>query len=184
MKIRLYKTQHLTLLIALLLLFACSGDSLPTHWDGSWERRINVPKGMPGSCYDEVLQIEGRKWHLTATIYSTFECKKAFLELGFTADIDEVLIKKGSHDNNVTLKLRDIRMTSMRDVATSAVVELSEKSVALQSAKYVPEKWQQVEQTLLFSNDRKRMSAKLFLPTAALATPAQVNSQALIPFKR
>lgn len=174
----------LSIIFSFLLFNGCSSDSPLSHWDGEWKRRVQVPSGMPGRCYDEKLHIQGRQWVLIATIHSTFECNQPFLELGFAADIEEVLIKKDSKENNVTLKLSDIHLTSMIDVATKKPERLSEDGVIAISDKYVPFKWQQADQNLLFNLKRNAMSAPLFLPVASVAIPDLIKKKPMIRFRR
>ncbi|NRB42404.1 MAG: hypothetical protein HRU20_28700 [Pseudomonadales bacterium] len=168
----------------LLSVSACQKATVISHWDGHWERRVNVPKGQPGRCYDETLNIVKRQWVLTAVIHSTYECNYPFLELGFSGEIDEVLIKKHSDDNNVTLMIKDIHLISMVDITAKTRVVLSEQAVDSLTNRYVPEKWQSFNQSLVFNKNRSTMASSVFQPAASVAIPQLLDKNAMINYHR
>ena len=179
-----YRLKLLFIFFVSLQIIGCEGEVASSHWEGQWERRVNVPSGQPGRCYDEVLEIDRRKWSVTATIHSTYECNQPFLELGFAGHIDEVLIRNGTDERDVTLVISDIHMTSMADITSSQRESLSNSSVQRLSDKYVPQKWQAFQQQLKFDGEYKTMSAPLFQPATAVAIPALLNKKSTVRFKR
>lgn len=180
------RNRVIKLLIFLLLpgLIACQNNDYELFWDGQWKRRIMVPEGVQGRCFDEVLSIDKKIWQLTAVIHSTYECDQPFLELAFEGLLEEVLVKKGSDDSQITFHVEAIHLTQMIDLSASLRTPLSKESVERLSLKYVPEKWQSFHQQVFFSKDKQRMSSALFLPSLMVATPNYPKTASYIAFQR
>lgn len=179
--------KHLIGLIALLsiiLLSGCGNSDIENFWDGQWSRRIQVPKGMQGRCYDEILLINKRQWRLQATVHSTFQCDQPFLEMVFIGEIDEILIKKKTEHRNMSFQVTGIHLHSMADIAKDSRVYLPEQAVAALSMKYVPEKWQVFSQKVLFNTNKTQMKSSLFKAAEMLAIPSAITIDRRIDYIR
>src|SRR5690606_8648782 len=104
-------------LIGLLMLSACSREEVARHWEGQWQRTIHVPRGIQGRCVDEELTIDKKMWRLKATIYPTFQCSQAYLELTYSGNLEQVEIKKGTDKRQMVLVVERINLTEMVDIS-------------------------------------------------------------------
>jgi len=161
---------------SILLLAACDSRPPLSHWDGKWERRISVPKGVQGRCIDERLTVEKKSWTLIAVVHSSYDCNQPFLELGYQGVLREVAIKKDTGDNELFLNVTKIQLVSLADLGVNGRRPLSPKSVEALSAKYVPESNQAFQQHLQFSSDRLSMASNIFQPLLGVAIPTYPDS--------
>lgn len=171
-------------ILTLLLLSGCGGEKLERHWDGQWQRTITVPKGVQGRCVDEQLLIDKKTWRLKATLYPTFQCSQAYLELVYQGTLEQVAVKNDSDARQLELLISDIHLVEMVDILGEERTALKGSALKTLDADYVPEQYRVFRQKAVLGKDYHTLRSDLYWPLIQLAISEYPNKNAQITYKR
>lgn len=171
-------------LMMLLLLTACSGDEVERLWEGQWQRTINVPRGIQGRCVDEELTVNKKSWQLKATIYPTFQCSQAYLELTYRGSLEQVEIKNGSDNRQLVLVVEQINLVEMVDISGEERSVLKGAALRALDEQYVPQSHRSFRQKVVLGADAQSLRSDIYWPLLQLAISEYPDVNAQLTYKR
>ena len=171
-------------LIVMLMLTACRQDEVVKLWEGQWQRTIHVPRGIQGRCVDEELTIDKKTWRLKATIYPTFQCSQAYLELTYSGNLEQIEIKNGTDNRQMVLVVGQISLTEMVDISGDERSVLSGAGLRALDAQYIPASHRSFRQKVLLGGDHQTLRSDIYWPLLNLAISEYPNIHAQLTYKR
>lgn len=177
MKALALKILSFAAISAVFLFTACNKkEPVDAVWQGQWQRTVHVPKNVQGRCFDEYLSIKGKQWQLKAVLHATYECDSPYLELSYQGVLQQVLIKRASKTDAMTLVVEDISLVGVTDLSTTTSRVLSARSVKTMEQEYLPKGERNMQQKVSFNADKNKMQSSYLQPLLLLAIPSAKSS--------